>query len=71
MRMREPIEWEVDSSLSESDLETADLRSFDPDPWEAKRIIFDCIQVEAIVTATRNWIPQYTDRSKGDSVSVG
>mmetsp|Transcript_23063 Transcript_23063/g.37549 ORF Transcript_23063/g.37549 Transcript_23063/m.37549 type:complete len:375 (-) Transcript_23063:153-1277(-) len=34
MRMREPIEWEVDSSLSESDLETADLRSFDPDMSE-------------------------------------
>ena len=71
MRMREPIEWEVDSSLSESDMETADLRSFDPDPSEAKRIIFDCIPVKAIVKVTRNWIRQYTDRSIRDSVTVG
>ena len=56
MRMREPIEWEVDSSLSESDMETADLRSFDPDASEAKRIIFDCIPVKAIVKlASASW----------------
>ena len=61
------MEWEVDSSLSESDMEAADLRLFDPDPSEAKRIVFKRIPLKAVVKVTRNWIPQCTDRSIRDN----